>query len=110
MYVFLSSLPPPPKDLESREDHLISRIYYITSEGVERLQSEASSNGCRRSKLESFTAFQWNIVARGVMTIARDERWALWWIRDRTFSWASRLGRFTSTKASHSKESNILQT
>ncbi|CAK9171032.1 unnamed protein product [Ilex paraguariensis] len=65
MYLFLSSLPPPPKDLAPNEDHLITRIYYITAEEIDNLQSEASSNGSRRSKLESFTAFLWKIVAEG---------------------------------------------
>ncbi|CAK9171026.1 unnamed protein product [Ilex paraguariensis] len=66
MYVFLSLLPPPPpKDLKPNEDHLISRIYYITAEEIDRLQAKASSNGSKRSKLVSFSAFLWKIMAEG---------------------------------------------
>ncbi|CAK9171035.1 unnamed protein product [Ilex paraguariensis] len=67
MYIFLSTLPPPPppKDLKPNEDHLISRIYHITAEEIDCLQSKASSNGSKRTKLESFTAFLWKIMAEG---------------------------------------------
>ncbi|XVE89228.1 hypothetical protein DITRI_Ditri19aG0133800 [Diplodiscus trichospermus] len=62
MYVPISSLPPP-KDHHQTTDHLISRIYYITCEQLNDLQSLASSNGYKRTKLESFSAFLWKMVA-----------------------------------------------
>ncbi|KAF8392793.1 hypothetical protein HHK36_021030 [Tetracentron sinense] len=64
MYVTISSLPPPTAP-EPGADHIISRIYYVKSEDMNRLQSQASSNGYRRSKLEAFSAFLWQIVAKG---------------------------------------------
>ena len=64
MYVPVTSLPPP-KDPEPDSDYLISRIYYITSEQLNNLQSLATTtNGCRRTKLESFSAFLWKMVAK----------------------------------------------
>ncbi|KAH7849304.1 hypothetical protein Vadar_015994 [Vaccinium darrowii] len=77
MYVLISSLPlNHPKEAEPDEEngddddgHLLSRIYYIDAEEINRLQSEANGmNGdCggkrRRSKLEAFTAFLWKLVA-----------------------------------------------
>lgn len=66
IYLLRSSLPPPPILDDDSEDHLISRIYYVPSEQIALLQSLASgSNGPRRSKLESFSAFLWKIVAQG---------------------------------------------
>ncbi|XP_071909907.1 coniferyl alcohol acyltransferase-like [Coffea arabica] len=64
LYVLLSSLPPP-KELKASDDRLLSRIYYIEGKEVGQLQSMASSNGCRRTKLESFSAFLWKTIAEG---------------------------------------------
>ncbi|XP_028074045.1 hydroxycinnamoyltransferase 1-like [Camellia sinensis] len=66
IYVFLSSLPPPKlvEDPEPNEDSLQSRIYYVVSEELSYLQSQAtSSNGIKRSKLVSFSAFLWKLIA-----------------------------------------------
>ncbi|XWS19191.1 hypothetical protein CRYUN_Cryun32bG0110300 [Craigia yunnanensis] len=62
MYMPISSLPPP-KEHHQTTDHFISRIYYITSEQLNDLQSLACSNGYKRTKLESFSAFLWKMVA-----------------------------------------------
>ncbi|XP_022724325.1 shikimate O-hydroxycinnamoyltransferase-like [Durio zibethinus] len=62
MYTPISSLPPP-KDHHQTTDNLISRIYYITSEQLNDLQALACSNGYKRTKLESFSAFLWKKVA-----------------------------------------------
>ncbi|XP_022724426.1 shikimate O-hydroxycinnamoyltransferase-like [Durio zibethinus] len=62
MYMPISSLPPP-KEHHQTTDNLISRIYYITSEQLNDLQALASSNGYKRTKLESFSAFLWKKVA-----------------------------------------------
>ncbi|GMN68027.1 hypothetical protein TIFTF001_037086 [Ficus carica] len=60
MYVPVTALPPP-KDVSAAvaEDHLISRIYYINAEQLERLQALCNKS----TKLESFSAFLWKIVA-----------------------------------------------
>ncbi|XP_028069132.1 anthranilate N-benzoyltransferase protein 1-like [Camellia sinensis] len=66
IYVFLSSLPPPKlvEDPEPNEDSLQSRIYYVVSEELNYLQSQAtSSNDIKRSKLVSFSAFLWKLIA-----------------------------------------------
>ncbi|CAL5328395.1 unnamed protein product [Camellia sinensis] len=66
IYVFLSSQPPPKlvEDPEPNEDSLQSRIYYVVSEELICLQSQAtSSNGIKRSKLVSFSAFLWKLIA-----------------------------------------------
>lgn len=77
MYVLMSSLPlhsnakePEPNEENGDIDgHLLSRIYYVDAEEIDRLQSEANGmnlvNGGkgRRSKLEAFTAFLWKLIA-----------------------------------------------
>ncbi|KAK7856933.1 omega-hydroxypalmitate o-feruloyl transferase [Quercus suber] len=64
MYVPVTSLPPP-KDPHPGDDYLISRIYYIKADQLNQLQSLATTtNGCRRTKLESFSAFLWKMVAK----------------------------------------------
>ncbi|KAJ4844496.1 hypothetical protein Tsubulata_006337 [Turnera subulata] len=71
-YVPISSLPPPPKEPEAGanvvndddDNHLISRIYYIQAKDLTQLQSLASPNGYRRTKLEAFSAFLWQLVAK----------------------------------------------
>jgi hypothetical protein len=66
IYIPVTELPPP-KNPEPDSDHLISRIYYITAEQLSRLQSLASAKGCRRTKLESFSAFLWKMVAKSAI-------------------------------------------
>ncbi|XP_050382421.1 coniferyl alcohol acyltransferase-like [Argentina anserina] len=65
LYVPVTSLPPPPPKMEAKDlkDHIVSRIYYVTAEHLIELQALASSNGFKRSKLESFSAFLWKVVA-----------------------------------------------
>ncbi|OMO73858.1 Transferase [Corchorus olitorius] len=63
MYVPISSLPPPKEHNPTPEDHLISKIYYITADQLHNLQSLACSNGHKRTKLEAFSAFLWKMVA-----------------------------------------------
>ncbi|KAL5747051.1 hypothetical protein ACOSP7_024054 [Xanthoceras sorbifolium] len=65
MYVPISALPPPKQPLEATDhDHLISRIYYVSIDQLDELQLLATSNGCKRTKLESFSAFIWKMVAQ----------------------------------------------
>ncbi|KAI5433203.1 coniferyl alcohol acyltransferase [Lathyrus oleraceus] len=73
MYVPVSELPPPPEpEFESElTDPIISRIYYVTSEELNNMQSLANSNNnsnTKRSKLESFSAFLWKMVAEAAST------------------------------------------
>ncbi|XP_027368568.1 shikimate O-hydroxycinnamoyltransferase-like [Abrus precatorius] len=64
MYVPISHLSPP-----SEPDPLISRIYYVSSEQLNRMQSLASSNGVKRTKFESFSAFLWKMVAGAAFSV-----------------------------------------
>ncbi|XP_059458293.1 coniferyl alcohol acyltransferase-like [Corylus avellana] len=73
MYIPVTKLPPP-KHPQPDSDHLISRIYYITAEQLSQLQSLASTKGCRRTKLESFSAFLWKMVARSAIAQSADKK------------------------------------
>ncbi|KAK1268021.1 hypothetical protein QJS04_geneDACA014039 [Acorus gramineus] len=66
-----ASLPPQPKGggegaatAKHEVDGPINRLYYITAENMELLQLRASSTGNKRSKMEAFSAFLWQILAR----------------------------------------------
>ncbi|CAH1449477.1 unnamed protein product [Lactuca virosa] len=63
LYIPISSLPPPTP---SCDDELCSRIYYIHAESVNNLQSQASTKDIRRSKVQSFTAYIWKLLAQQV--------------------------------------------
>lgn len=71
-YVPISMLPPP-KDPEPGADRIISRIYYVSAESVDQLQARATSNGSRRTKLESLSAYLWQLVARSDKNGGRNE-------------------------------------
>ncbi|XP_035548450.1 shikimate O-hydroxycinnamoyltransferase-like [Juglans regia] len=74
MYVPITTLAPP-KDPEPDADDLISRIYYITADQLNRLQSLASStNGCRRTKLQCFSAFLWKMIAKWAIIKNMDKK------------------------------------
>ncbi|XP_019435048.1 PREDICTED: shikimate O-hydroxycinnamoyltransferase-like [Lupinus angustifolius] len=67
IYVLISDHPPPPQQQpENISEPLISRIYHVKVEQLNRMQILASSNNVKRSKLESFSAFLWKMVANGV--------------------------------------------
>ncbi|KAE8658695.1 60S ribosomal protein L7-4-like [Hibiscus syriacus] len=70
-YVSISSLPPPEENYEPT-DHLISRMYYVNADQLNELQSLASSDGEKRTKLESFSAYLWKMVA--TYTVDKDRR------------------------------------
>jgi len=63
IYMPVTSLPPP-QETTNPENLLASRIYYIKANALQELQTLASSskNG-KRTKLESFSAFLWKLVA-----------------------------------------------
>ena len=64
MYAPISALPPPPYRAPDA-DPFISQIYYVSSEQLSLLQKLATSKGSsyRRTKLESFSAFPWKMIA-----------------------------------------------
>ncbi|KAL7214844.1 hypothetical protein ACSBR1_027093 [Camellia fascicularis] len=66
MYVPVSALPPP-KNQHPDADYLMSRIYYVRADQLNRLQSLAddSSIGRKTTKLEAFSAFLWKMVVAG---------------------------------------------
>ncbi|KAI4330218.1 hypothetical protein MLD38_028519 [Melastoma candidum] len=64
MYVPVNLLPKEPSPEAEHADPLISRIYHITAAQLDKLQCLASSNRNKRTKLESFSAFLWKMVAR----------------------------------------------
>ncbi|GLT38222.1 hypothetical protein SLA2020_124860 [Shorea laevis] len=66
LYVPISTLPPPKENNQPSDDHLISRIYYVTADQLDELQSLAGRGGSKRTKLESFSAFLWKMVAISV--------------------------------------------
>ncbi|XP_019176039.1 PREDICTED: shikimate O-hydroxycinnamoyltransferase-like [Ipomoea nil] len=78
MYTLISSLPPPaaaaePQALQTDEQSVISRIYYIESEEIIRIQSLANSQKGsakhhRITKLQAFSAFLWKTIAAGIMS------------------------------------------
>lgn len=70
MYIPITDLPPPPPEPESKPEPLISRIYHVTSEQLNHMQSLANHSNInsavapsKRTKLESFSAFLWKMVA-----------------------------------------------
>ena len=72
MYAPIASLPPPPPGGADHDHPLISRIYYVTAEQLLLLQTLATTNcNCKgsssynykRTKLESFSAFLWKMMA-----------------------------------------------
>ncbi|CAI0442031.1 unnamed protein product [Linum tenue] len=68
MYIPVSSLPPPPPP----SSVLISRIYHVSSDSLLNLQSLANTNNKNKnnnrfSKLESFCAYLWQLVARSTL-------------------------------------------
>ncbi|CAL1400602.1 unnamed protein product [Linum trigynum] len=62
MYIPVSSLPPPSSD----DPTLKSRIYHVKSEELVKLQELANTHGNKNrfSKLESFCAYLWKLVAK----------------------------------------------
>ncbi|KAL0681136.1 hypothetical protein Bca4012_047983 [Brassica carinata] len=65
IYMPVTSLPLP-QETTNPDNILTSRIYYIKAEVVQELQTLAG-NG-KRTKLESFSAFLWKLVAKHAAT------------------------------------------
>ncbi|MCD7451015.1 hypothetical protein HAX54_009379 [Datura stramonium] len=68
LYVSMSTLPPTKPETLNPNDQVVSRIYYVTGDKIEHLQSLASccdqkGTKSQRSKLESFSAFLWKSIA-----------------------------------------------
>ncbi|WMV17940.1 hypothetical protein MTR67_011325 [Solanum verrucosum] len=72
LYVPISTLPPTKPEILNPNDQVISRIYYVTGDKTEHLQSltnchdQKSTKYSQRSKLESFSAFLWKTIASGI--------------------------------------------
>ncbi|XP_006343402.1 omega-hydroxypalmitate O-feruloyl transferase-like [Solanum tuberosum] len=72
LYVPISTLPPTKPEILNPNDQVISRIYYVTGDKIEHLQSltnchdQKSTKYSQRSKLESFSAFLWKTIACGI--------------------------------------------
>lgn len=45
---------------------LLKRLYFIDASSVDRLQSLASVNGKRRTKIEAFSAYVWKIMVKAI--------------------------------------------
>ncbi|KAL3739939.1 hypothetical protein ACJRO7_021247 [Eucalyptus globulus] len=84
MYIPVSTLYPPPKHkLQVDEqcetvtlrdnDRMLSRLYYVTASKLSELQQSACSNGSKRTKLESFNAFLWRMVAESSSVANNDD-------------------------------------
>lgn len=70
MYVPISKLKPPKEPQPQLDfDNLISRIYYVKADQLNQLQSLANCNGNKRTKLESFSAFLWQLVAKSAKKV-----------------------------------------
>ncbi|KFK22998.1 hypothetical protein AALP_AAs66525U000100 [Arabis alpina] len=65
MYVPVTSLPPP-QETTNPDNILVSRIYYIKADALEELQALASGSEIKdkRTKIESFSALLWKLVAK----------------------------------------------
>ncbi|KAK7276737.1 hypothetical protein RIF29_17882 [Crotalaria pallida] len=72
MYVPITSLPSSPvePEPENMSDPFISRIYYVKVDQLNRMQTLASSYSVKRTKVESFTAFLWKMVAKAASSSA----------------------------------------
>ncbi|WMV17937.1 hypothetical protein MTR67_011322 [Solanum verrucosum] len=72
LYVPVSILPRMKSEILNPNDQVISRIYYVTGDKIEHLQSLANCHDkkgtkySQRSKLESFSAFLWKTIACGI--------------------------------------------
>ncbi|KAG2252729.1 hypothetical protein Bca52824_082865 [Brassica carinata] len=62
MYIPVTSLPPP-QETTNPDSILVSGLYYIKADALDDLQALASGSK-RRTKLESFSAFLWKLVAK----------------------------------------------
>ncbi|XP_018469767.2 coniferyl alcohol acyltransferase [Raphanus sativus] len=65
MYMPVTSLPPP-QEITNPDNILTSHIYYIKADVVQQLQTLAGNRN--RTKLESFCAFLWKLVAKHAAT------------------------------------------
>ncbi|MED6222741.1 hypothetical protein PIB30_067280, partial [Stylosanthes scabra] len=74
MYIPYTDLPPPlepePETKPDDPSPVISRIYYVTLEQLNHIQSLATSkNGAKPTKLETMSAFLWKLVASASETV-----------------------------------------
>ncbi|WCJ37185.1 HXXXD-type acyl-transferase family protein [Euphorbia peplus] len=74
MYIPISQLKPDKDVNPDDDDHLISRIYYVKADQLDRLQSLATPKDSHkiRTKLESFCALLWQLVAKSAAKTSGD--------------------------------------
>ncbi|KAF3788813.1 Shikimate O-hydroxycinnamoyltransferase [Nymphaea thermarum] len=63
MYMPVASLSPLPKHESTSSDQFISRIYHLSASALNQLQDLSFTYGTTRTKLESFAAFLWKLMA-----------------------------------------------
>ncbi|KAJ4723848.1 putative HXXXD-type acyl-transferase family protein [Melia azedarach] len=65
MYMPISKLPPPLTETQqASDDHIISRICYVTNDKITEINALACASGSKRTKFESFSAYLWKMVAK----------------------------------------------
>ncbi|KAG7550853.1 Transferase [Arabidopsis thaliana x Arabidopsis arenosa] len=67
LYMPITSLTVP-QEITNPDNILTSRIYYIKADVLEKLQTLASNGTGKRTKLESFSAFLWKLLAKHAAT------------------------------------------
>ncbi|KAJ8774198.1 hypothetical protein K2173_009629 [Erythroxylum novogranatense] len=59
---------------------LLKRLYHIDISNINRLQRRASTNGCKRTKIEAFSAYLWKIMANVIDE--KHEKCKMGWLID----------------------------
>ncbi|XP_060193848.1 coniferyl alcohol acyltransferase-like [Lycium barbarum] len=71
MYLPISALKQETTNID-HDDQIISRIYYVKAEEINRLQSLVNCNSNTKfTKLKTFSAFLWKTIASGTMEITK---------------------------------------
>ena len=58
----------PTKEPKLDANNFVSRMYIVKANTINQLQSLASTNECKRTKFECFSALLWKIIAKSGMT------------------------------------------
>ncbi|GLJ20240.1 hypothetical protein SUGI_0367340 [Cryptomeria japonica] len=57
--------PFPQSNMQIPQPPITSRIYYLSSKDIEKLQQNANQNGNKYTKLEAFSAYLWKMLIQG---------------------------------------------
>ncbi|KAH6790975.1 HXXXD-type acyl-transferase family protein [Perilla frutescens var. frutescens] len=93
---------------------LLKRMYYIDYSSIERLQRLASANGNKRTKIEAFSAYLWQVMAK-VININHNNCKVGWLVDGRTRlsknhnSMSSYIGNVLSLDFAESDVKNLKQ-